>query len=336
MPLSTILDVAKRANVSIATVSRVVNDSPHRVNAKTREKVLKVVRELDYRPNALAQGLIIKKTMTIGVIIPDISNPYYAEIVRGIQDVADEAGYAAILQNTDRKKDRIVKYIGIVREKRVDGIIFSGGIIHGHEAQSALGEFSQRVVVIGRHEVDFPAVRVDNIGGATQAIQHLIDLGHQRISFINGPDLSTTSLDRLQGYKNALAQNRIPFQATLVKKGNLTPQSGYVATKKLLQLKDRPTAIFASNDLMAFGAINAAKSLGLTIPDDLAVIGFDNIALSSYFDPPLTTVEIPMYELGIGAMQMFMNLISGKGFDRIKFYKTSLLIRGSTQKKRTD
>ncbi|MBW2063612.1 MAG: LacI family DNA-binding transcriptional regulator [Deltaproteobacteria bacterium] len=331
--MSTIRDVATRANVSIATVSRVINNSPHRVGRETREKVLKAIQELDYRPNALAQGLIMKRSMTIGIIIPDISNPYYAEIVRGIQDAADRAGYAIVLQNTDRKKEKIIKCIHVLRDKKADGIIFSGGIIHGYETLSVLGELNSRVVVIGRHEVDFPAVRVDNIGGATQAIQHLVDLGHERICFINGPEMSTTSIDRQRGYKNALAKNNLPFDRELLKRGNLTAESGYLAAKEVLKLRRRPTAIFTSNDLMAFGAICAARELGMEVPGDLAVVGFDNIPLCTYFDPPLSTVEIPMYELGLSAMRMLFDLINQNEFDRYKILKTRLIIRESSQGK---
>jgi DNA-binding LacI/PurR family transcriptional regulator len=331
-PLATIWDVAKRAGVSIASVSRVINQSPHKVSEKARIRILDAVKELDYRPNALAQGLIMKRSMTIGTIIPDISNPYYAEIVRGIQDVAEGLGYAVVLQNTDRTKKRIIKCIQVLREKRADGIIFSGGIIHAYEALSSLKELTGRVVVIGRHEVDFPAVRVDNMGGATQAVQHLLDLGHERIGFFSGPKMSTSSIDRLKGYKNALAQNGRLFDAGLVKQGNLTPESGFQAAKEVLGRRERPTAILASNDLMAFGAIRAARSMGLRVPQDLSVVGFDNIPLSSYFEPPLTTVEIPMYSVGAASMQMLADLMSGREFSRIRLFTTRLLVRESSAK----
>ena len=201
--------------------------------------------------------------MTIGIIIPDISNTYYAEIVRGIQDLADQSGYAVILQNTDRKQDRIVKYIYLLREKSADGLIFSGGIIHGFETLSALGELRNKVVVIGRQEVDFPAVRVDNIGGAAQATQHLLDLGHNRIGFISGPGMSTTSIDRLTGYKKALARNGYQPDSNLIKQEALTLESGYAAAKDLINQENRPTAILAANDQMAFGAIKAARESGV-------------------------------------------------------------------------
>lgn len=330
--MPTILDVALKAKVSIATVSRVVNDSSHKVNSTTRKNVLNVIRELDYRPNALAKGLLKKKTMTIGIIIPDISNPYYAEIVRGIQDMADQFGYAIFLLNTDRNQDRIVKHIYFLREKSADGIIFSGGIIHGEKVLSSLKELRERVVVIGRHKVDFPAVVIDNVGGAAKATQHLIELNHKRIGFISGPDKSTSAKDRLSGYKNALIQNSCPIDKNLIKKGDLTPRSGYLLAKELIQ-REQFTAIFAANDQMAFGAIRAAKELGSKVPDALSVVGFDNIPFSSYFDPSLTTVEIPMYHIGAAAMEMLINLISEEHSEKLRWFDTKLMVRDSTAKR---
>ncbi len=332
--MANIQDVAARAKVSIATVSRVLNKSDHKVSPQTRARVLAAVRKLDYCPNALARGLLMKRTMTIGIIIPDISNPYYAEIVRGIQDVADEMGYNVLLQNTDRKQARIIKSIHLLREKIVDGVIFSGGIIHEYATLSALKELKDRVVVIGRHEVNFPAALVDNIGGATEAIQHLIDLGHQKIAFIGGPQKSTTMIDRLKGYQNALAQNGYPLKKNRLKWGDLRPESGYTAAMELLSHKGkgRPSAIFSCNDMMAFGSLHAVRKLGLTVPDEVAVVGFDDVPLCAYVDPNLTTVAIPRYGLGAGAMQMLIDLISGNLVERIRWFKTRLMTRESTFK----
>jgi LacI family transcriptional regulator len=272
----------------------------------------------------------MKKTMTIGIIIPDISNPYYAEIVRGIQDMADRAGYAVMLHNTDGRQDRIVRYIYVLREKSVDGVIFSGGIINGYETLSILKELKERVVVVGRHEVDFPAVMVDNMGGATQAVQHLVELGHRRIGCIGGPDGSTTAMDRLTGYRNALAQNGLTLNEGLVKRGTWKPESGYLLAKQLLEGLEKPTAIFSANDQMAFGVIKAARELGLTVPKDLAVVGFDNVPQGFYFAPPLTTVEIPMYDIGAASMRMLIDLLSGEKFDKLRLFNTKLLVREST------
>ncbi len=330
--MSNILDVALKANVSIATVSRVVNNSSHKVNPKTRRKVLEAIRELDYRPNALATGLHTKKTMTIGIIIPDISNPYYAEIVRGIQDMADQHGYAMLLLNTDRNQERIVKHIRFLREKSADGIIFSGGVIDGERVLSSLKELRERVVVIGRHPVDFPAVLIDNVGGGMKATRHLIELNHRRIGFIGGPDQSISARDRFSGYRNAMTQSRYPIEKNLIRKGDFTPRSGYLSAKDLF-LKERLTAIFAANDQMAFGAIRAAREMGINVPGGMAVVGFDNISFSSYFDPPLTTVEIPKYSIGAAAMEMLIHRISNKNGEKLRWFNTSLLIRGSTARR---
>jgi LacI family transcriptional regulator len=331
-PMSTILDVARKAKISIATVSRVVNNSPHKVNAHTRKKVLEAIRSLDYRPNALAKGLLMKKTMTVGIIIPDISNPYYAEIVRGIQDAADRYGYAILLLNTDRNQDRILKHIYFLREKSADGIIFSGGIIHGEKILSALKELKERVVVIGRHNVDFVSVMIDNTGGALKATQHLIDLHRRRIGFIGGPEKSISARERLAGYKSALTQEGYPVDPNLIRKGDFAPRSGYRFAKELIET-ERPDALFAANDQMALGAVRAAKESGLTVPRDLSVVGFDNIPFSSYSDPSLTTVDIPKVHIGAAAMEMLVNLISGKNGEKSRRFGTQLLVRDSTAKK---
>jgi LacI family transcriptional regulator len=328
--MSNIIDVALKARVSIATVSRVVNNTAHKVKDETRQKVLQAIRELDYRPNALAKGLLMKKTMTIGIIIPNLSNPYYAEIVRGIQDMADLAGYAVMLHNTQGKQDRIIRDIYLLREKAADGVIFSGGIINGYETLSILGELRDRVVVIGRHAVDFPAVLVDNMGGIVQAVHHLHGLGHGDIAFVGGPEGSTTAQDRLTGFNNAMARNRLVPVKKWIRSGDWTPKSGHLLAREMLQGRRRPTAIVAASDQMAFGVMNAARELGLAIPNDVAVVGFDNIPLSSYFDPPLTTVEIPMYDAGYEAMRMLIDLVSGRTFERLKLFQTKLLIRQST------
>ena len=330
--MSNIVDVALKANVSIATVSRVVSNSSHKVNAITRKRVLDAVEALDYRPNALAKGLLMKKTMTVGIIIPDISNPYYAEIVRGVQDMADQYGYAVILLNTDRIQERITKHIYFLREKSADGIIFSGGAIHGEKVLSSLEGFRERVVVIGRHRVESSAVMIDNAGGATKAIQHLVELGHERIGYIGGPDKSASAKDRLTGYRSALAHHGYPVDKNLIGKGDFTPSSGYLSAKELIA-REQPTAIFAANDQMAFGSIHAANELGLRVPDDLSVVGFDNIPFGSYFEPPLTTVEVPMYQIGAAAMEMLFNLISRKNAGELRSFSTKLIKRASTAKR---
>jgi DNA-binding LacI/PurR family transcriptional regulator len=177
---------------------------------------------------------------------------------------------------------------------------------------------------------------VDNIGGAEEAIRHLIDLGHRKIAFIGGPKNSAAMIDRLKGYENALVQNGFPLPKNQLKWGDLTPESGYTAATALLTQSDRPTAIFAGNDMMAFGSMHAARKLGLAVPDDVAVVGFDDVALCTFVQPTLTTVEIPRYGLGVGAMQMLIDLISGNTFDRVRWFKTRLMPRESTTNRKAD
>jgi DNA-binding LacI/PurR family transcriptional regulator len=173
---------------------------------------------------------------------------------------------------------------------------------------------------------------IDNADGAAKATQHLIELGHKRIAFIGGPDKSASAKDRLAGYKSALIQRGYPVDKNLIGKGDFTPRSGYLSAKELIK-KARPTAIFAANDQMAFGSIHAANESGLHVPLDLAVVGFDNIPFGSYFDPPLTTVEVPMYQIGAAAMEMLVNLISRKNAEKVRSFGTKLIVRGSTAKR---
>jgi len=328
--MSTIEDVAKLAKVSIATVSRVINNSSANVREETRNRILEAIKELDYHPNALAKGLQLNKTMNIGVIIPDISNPYYAEIVRGIQDEADELGYGVIMQNTDWNLERIVKQIYLLREKLADGIIFSGGLIHNFSALSALRDMSNRVVVIGRHEVNFPAIRVDNIGGATLAVKHLLELGHRRIAFMCYNDSSTSVMDRFTGYMNAFAQYGLQPDKDLIKEGIFSTKTGYCSASELFSSDNRPTAVFASNDQIALGVMHAAREMGISVPEDLSIVGFDDIPISEYFTPPLTTVKVPIYDVGKAAMKLVYQVMNHKEYERNIWFNTQLIIRGTT------
>ncbi|MDR3172679.1 MAG: LacI family transcriptional regulator, partial [Treponema sp.] len=328
--MTTIVEVAQKANVSISTVSRVLNNSSHKVNKATREKVERAIEELDYRPNALAQSLLKKRSMTIGIILPDISNPYYAEIVRGIQDKANEKNYSVLIQNTDLRMDRIERSIYDLREKYADGLIFAGGLFHIPKFIPIMKNLASRAVVIGRCGGSFPAVRVDNVAAAFLAVSHLVELGYREIAFINGVTGSSTMTDRLKGFKKAVKYYRCPFCPEFVLTGATTPEGGYTRTKTLIALKHRPRAIILANDQMAFGAVKAIRNAGLKILQDIALIGFDNIPLCSYFEPPITSIEIPRYELGGAAMEMLIELIENGQTEQIRWFKVELIKRRST------
>jgi len=328
----TIKDVARHANVSISTVSRVLNMTGHAVSAETKERVLKSIQELGFYPNAMARGLHLNQTRTIGLIIQDISNPYYPSIVRGVEDCAQGLGYTVVLANANRSKERTTKYLNVFREKRLDGIIFTGGGVVKNAVEEKFFDSTHiATVVIGKPcNSKLPSVQVNNIQASREACEHLIKLGHRKIVTITGPDNSTTVIDRLEGYFQALKQQGIQPQDNWIIQGNFEFESGYKAVEKFLEIgRDEVTAVFAHNDMMAIGAMKAIQEKGLRVPKDIAVIGFDNIPLTSFVTPTLSTVTVPVYELGRTAMKILSDLLSGHEISRITTLPTKLTLRHS-------
>lgn len=328
----TIKDVAKHANVSITTVSRVLNETEHSVSSDTKERVLKSIQELGFFPNAMARGLHQNKTRTIGLIIQDISNPYYPSIVRGVEDGAQELGYTVILANAYRSKERTTRYLNVFREKRVDGIIFTGGGVVKDAVEEKFFEHTHiATVVIGKAcNAKLPSVQVNNVQASREACEHLIKLGHRQIVTITGPAGSTTAIDRLEGYHQALKHHDIQVKDEWIIQGNFEFESGYKAVQNISEIgKDKVTAIFAQNDMMAIGAMKALEEKGLKIPGDVAVMGFDNIPLSSFVTPVLSTVTVPIYELGRTSMKILSDRLSGLEVSRITTLPTKLTLRQS-------
>lgn len=329
--MATIRDVAREAGVSIATVSRVINNAAHTVNEATRQRVLTAVHELDYRPNAVAQSLSTSKVNTIGVIIPDISNPYYAEIVRGIQDTAEDTGHTVILHNTDRSEEQVIRGVNMFRQRMADGVIFGGGVLPTAVVDNAVASNEFRGVAIGRQAVELPAVRIDNALACADAVRHLAELGHSRIAFLAGPERSNTMQDRFAGFREGMEQNNCPYDEKLVSWGALTLNDGYRRGSDLLcDVPVKPSAVIAGNDQLGIGLIRAAQDRGMSVPQDLAVVGFDNIPLASFFRPPLTTIDIPRYQMGMTAMRVLHSLMSGREVQETSWLATRLVVRGST------
>jgi LacI family transcriptional regulator len=326
----TIAEVARRAAVSIATVSRVLNDVPGQVSPATRRRVLRVIRELDYRPNALARSLHQRCTHTIGLIIPDITNPYYAEIARGIDDTISRHGYTLVTCNSDRQLDRISHSVAILRERQVDGIILGGGGTLGAPHFAALRNCGTRVVLIGRYEVDLPAVRVDNVKGAREAAAHLLVFGHRSIAILTGPPSSTTAVDRLTGYRQAFDEYGVPFPSRWLRYGDLRPESGLKVVEGLFAGHRPPTALLAINDQMAIGAMRGLLQRGLAIPRHVSVVGFDDIALASFVTPALTTMALPLYPMGIAAGDMILRLVAGVEQPAETWFTPKLMVRESS------
>lgn len=329
--MATMRDVAERAGVSLSTVSHVINETRY-VSAVVRQRVLDAMEALEYRPNELARSLRRGQTNTIGLILPDSSNPYFAEIGQAIEVTAFARGYNVILCNTSNDLTREELYVDVLRNKQVDGIIF---VASGDRSESVreLLRSNYPVVLVDRSlkGVELDAVLVNNYDGGCQAIQHLIDLGHTRIGCVTGPHNLTPSAERITGYRDTLESNGLPYDEALIMPGDFRPNSGYQAATTLLQSDDPPTGIFACNDLMALGVMRAATTLGLRVPDDLSIVGFDNIELASYSIPPLTTVSQPTNEMGRTGVQMLIHRIeTNEDPPGSAVLQPELVIRGTT------
>lgn len=325
-------DVAERAGVSVTTVSHVINET-RPVSDKLQQRVINAMAELGYRPNALARSLRRKQSHTIGIIVPDSVNPFFAEVARGIEDVSFEQDYSVILCNSDGDLAKELLYTNVLAEKRVDGILFVAvsGVTTDHLLP--LQARKMPVVVVDRDVpgAAFDSVLVDNAQGGRLATQHLIDLGHQRIGCITGPPDLTSSAERATGYRQALHENNLASDEKLIAGGDFQYRSGYEAARQLLAVDDPPTAIFAGNDLMAVGAICAVAELGLRVPADLSIVGFDNIRLASFTNPPLTTINQPKSKMGELAATMLLERMRNRELSpRRRLLETSLLIRQST------
>ncbi len=308
----TMKDVARRAGVSVTTVSHVINETRF-VSEELRARVYQAMRELNYRPNAIARSLRRQRTHTIGMIVPDISYPFLAEVARGVEDRGFELGYNVILCDSDGDLERESDYIELLLERKVDGIVFVAAGESSSHVQ-ALIEQGVPVVVCDRElpgtEVD--TVIADNVESGRLATEHLIGLGHRRIGCIAGPEGLCISDKRLEGYRRALEEHGLPLREELVVHANFRCLGGYEAMGALLSLDQPPTAVFACNDLMAVGAICAASQRRLRIPQDVAIVGCDDIALASFTNPSLTTVAQPKREMGVIAVEMLVERIKDK------------------------
>jgi LacI family transcriptional regulator len=338
-----ITDVAKEAGVSVATVSRVLNNNGYPIRPETRDRVLAAVKRLGFRPNDLARGLLLKKTRTVGLIIPDITNPYYPALTRGVEDVASAELYTIVFCNTDRRADKAELYVNGLLEKRVDGIIIAGGGTDFAQASQTFADFGARVVFIGRHRCGSPSVQIDNVGLSRAATLHLVELGHRDIGIIAGPLALPSFEDRLTGYRQALEEHDIGWDGRLMREVDADEAGGYAATRSLLDGQPRPTALVAANDRVAIGALAAANDLGVRIPEELSIIGADDIAMASYVRPALTTMRLPMYEIGASAMRLMLRLLelgrasepepadeSRSGQEGVIRLPTELVVRGSS------
>jgi LacI family transcriptional regulator len=325
----TIAHVASRAGVSPTTVSHVLSGK-RVVNATTRSSVMDAIRELGYRPNHVARNLRTRQSHMIAVVVPDVTNPFYAVLTRGLADAVDAAGYGSYVCNTDGQHDRERKFFQDVMDRGVDGIVFASGET-ASEIQFGPADYSTPIICIGDH-LDHPrcdAVTPDDENGSREAAAFLADRGFRRIAMIQGPP--RYGAQRTAGFRAAMqaAKRKVPTE--LMVRGDWTRKGGYQAMQTLMALPERPDAVFCANDLMAIGALDVAHELGLDVPGDIAIVGFDDVDAATIVTPQLTTVRNPAYEAGSTAGDLLLSRMSGRytGAGRTVVLPCPMVVRGT-------
>ncbi|MGH3727983.1 MAG: LacI family DNA-binding transcriptional regulator [Micromonosporaceae bacterium] len=330
--MATIYDVAQRAEVSAATVSRVLNGHAS-VDPQLAERVRSAVDELGYRPNALARNLRRSRTSLWAVIISDVGNPFFTSLVRGVEDVAQSSGYSVVLCNSDEDPDKEADYVNVALAEQMAGVIMSPS----GRAQSAqrLLDASTPLVLIDREVpgVTVDSVLVDNEHGAAEATAHLVTSGYQRIGCITGPRSLSTAERRLRGYRQALTEAGRGYDESLVRHSDFRERGGYRAMESLLDSAERPDAVFVTNNLMAVGALECLVARGVEVPDKMGIIGFDDLPWADLVRPALTTVGQPTYELGRTAAQLLAERIGEPEREPSRVVlKTELHVRATSQR----
>jgi LacI family transcriptional regulator len=308
--VSTIKDVAARAGVSFTTVSHVLNGT-RRVSDSARERVERAIAEMGYAPSAVARALKMSETCILGVLVPNITNPFFAELTRGIEDCCRRTDYSVFLCNSDDDPDRQARYLQTLLERRVDGLLLAAAAGEASPLAQRLAAARVPTVVVDRGIPGLAAdlVRVDHQAGAQLATEHLLSLGHRAIACISGPTEFAVSRARVAGWRDAMAKAKIDIDPGWLVAGDFSAPAGHELTRRLLARGDL-TAIFASNDLLAIGALRAAAELGVAVPDALSVIGFDGIDLGGYAYPALTTVGHPIRAMGETAASVLIERIA--------------------------
>ncbi|CAI2931663.1 LacI family DNA-binding transcriptional regulator [Aminobacter niigataensis] len=326
-----IKDIAERLGVSAATVSRALSDSGL-VAEPTLSRIREVAREMNYRPNVSARNLRTQRAMAVLMVVRDVGNPFYLEILKGVEATARAAGYSVLMGNTENDSDREVEYFDMLRDGHADGMILMTGKLPAREG--FLDSVADAPIVVALEEIrdaGFPHVMIDNEGAARDAVEHLIGLGHKRIAHISGPVPEIMSVSRRNGYRAAMQAAGLAIPDGHEPVGDYLLHTGQRLCRELFELPQPPTAIFVANDEMAFGVIHELRRLGLDVPGDVSVVGFDDLFLSEAFYPPLTTVSQPRAEIGRAAMNMLLDMLAGGLTPRKPtMLATTLKIRGTT------
>lgn len=331
----SIKDIARLARVSHPTVSRALQNSPL-VNAQTAAKIRRIADETGYRASAVARGLVTRRTRTIGLVVTTVDDPFAGEVTCGIEQAANDHGYAVFLASSNADAERERKVVQALAERRVDGIIVTSSRV-GALYLALLEELNVPIMLVNdQYPGEFVhSVMIENVAGARAAVEHLIGLGHRRIAYVGDRLGYQTDAERLAGYKEALRHAGIEFTAALVKEGDGRPEAAITATDELLQLPVPPTAICCYNDMTALGAMRAIRARGLRVPADVSVTGFDDLFFAAYVEPPLTTVRQPMRRMGQLAMENLLKLMAGEASVAQSKVEAELIVRASTGKAKT-
>lgn len=332
-----LIDIAKKLGISVTSVSLVLNEKPNKIPESTRKLIRETAKDMEYTPNQIAISLKKKKTNTLGLIVPDIRNSFFANLARGIEDRCRELGYTLILCNTSDRHMRDTEYIKMLSSKNIDGVLYCMSSDSNKEilleSLKSLSSNNIPFILVDRH-FDLKGVNsitLNHLKGGYIATDHLIKLGHKKIACITGPKNLTDAEDRLLGYLKALEEAKIQKDFSLIKEGKYDFGSGYEKTNDLVREGRKFSAIFACNDLMAYGAYKALKENGLRVPDDVSVMGYDDIYMSDIFEVPLTTIHQPVEELGVAATDKLIRMINKKEKETSKvIFEPELIIRNST------
>jgi LacI family transcriptional regulator len=329
--VATIREVAKRAGVSPITVSRVINNTSY-VSAETRARVEATIAELQYVPNKLAQSLRQKQTNTLALLVTDITNPFWTTVARGVEDVVSERGMSVFLCNTDESESKQNTYLNLVLQKQVDGILL---VPVNNQCEAILRIQAQNipVVVMDRKvtNAQVDVVRCDSEGGAYELVRHLLEQGHRQIALLNGAINVFTAIDRANGYRRALREAQLDINAEQIYHGEFTLASGYDMAQLAINAVPRPTALFAATNFIAIGALRALRDAGLHVPEDMVVVGFDDLPEEIVIEPFLTVAAQPAYEMGQQATELLLTRITegAAGFQEI-ILPTELRVRASS------
>jgi len=326
----SIKDIARAAGVSHSTVSRALAESPL-VKEETRERIKQLAKEMGYSPHALARSLVTRRTQTVGVVVTTIADPFVSEIVRGLEETGQNHGYTIILCNSNAEPRRELAAVKALREKRVDGIIVTASRV-GDLYLPLLEDFGVPIVLINNQQTGkyVYSIGTDDLRGGQIATEHLLSLGHTRIAYIASPNNVNSSQARMNGYRMALESHGIALDPALLADGDGRPAAAMEATTRLLSQDAHPTAIFCYNDMTAIGTIRALKRMGIRVPDDISVVGYDDIPIVEYLDPPLTTIRQRKYDMGCMAMEMLLRLLSGADDVHDVTIEPTLVVREST------